>query len=143
MTWEECANVKFEKAKSEKDANIRITFKGDIMSTAIGTDADSYKPDSMSLNGLDDKYPPSLVGRGDILHEFGHALGLEHEHQSPSAADVVTLDEKMVRDHYAKQGTPQQPIEGQRSWEEINIIDRIQEDETRNYTNMDTASIMM
>lgn len=31
--------------------------------------------------------------KGVILHEFGHALGLLHEHQSPSRAVALTFNE--------------------------------------------------
>ena len=31
--------------------------------------------------------------RGVILHEFGHAIGLLHEHQSPLRSDKITLKE--------------------------------------------------
>ena len=32
--------------------------------------------------------------RGVILHEFGHTLGLLHEHQSPLRGDKITLKEE-------------------------------------------------
>jgi hypothetical protein len=32
--------------------------------------------------------------KGTILHEFGHALGLEHEMNSPMRAGTVTLNER-------------------------------------------------
>jgi len=32
--------------------------------------------------------------RGVILHEFGHTLGLLHEHQSPLSGDKIILKEE-------------------------------------------------
>jgi Astacin (Peptidase family M12A) len=34
------------------------------------------------------------ANRGVILHEFGHTLGLLHEHQSPVRGKKITLKEK-------------------------------------------------
>lgn len=42
----------------------------------IGTDASRIPLESFSMN-------LGFVDRPTVLHEFGHALGLIHEHQSP------------------------------------------------------------
>lgn len=88
--WEQYANIRF-KFVAAGDAEIRISFAADPGSwSAVGTDAliRSYFP----------KYQPTMnYGwlRADtddeecervVLHEFGHALGLIHEHQSPRAS---------------------------------------------------------
>lgn len=41
--------------------------------------------------GGDDSYVTAKE-RGVILHEFGHALGMLHEHESPARGGVLTLD---------------------------------------------------
>ncbi len=48
---------------------------------------DSKKP-SLQLN-LSDKRLPQDFQRHLVIHEFGHALGLEHEHQRSDFWDVV------------------------------------------------------
>ena len=50
----------------------------------------------LSLNG----HPPS-VQRSLVIHEFGHALGLEHEHQRSDFWDVLEKHfdkDKMMKD---------------------------------------------
>jgi hypothetical protein len=71
-------------------ADIRISFKGKELCSAVGTDSllstcqgRSKGEPSMYLGSLD-KYSEDAI-RGYVLHEFGHALGLQHEHQNPKA----------------------------------------------------------
>src|SRR5919204_1782748 len=87
--WEQYANVDFQFV-DDGDAEIRISFSADPGSwSAIGTDAlvEAYFPKhqpTMNFGWLradtaDEEYERVVV------HEFGHALGAIHEHQSPSA----------------------------------------------------------
>ena len=85
--WEQYANIKF-KFVTTGDAEIRISFKADPGSwSAVGRDAlnRSYFPlhqPTMNYGWLDDASPLAEIKRV-VLHEFGHALGCVHEHQSP------------------------------------------------------------
>jgi hypothetical protein len=98
--WEMHANVKFKfVASASADAEIRISFKSNAGSwSALGTDAlvESYFPKqkpTMNYGWLtadtDDRECERVV-----LHEFGHVLGLIHEHQSPKAK--LNWNEKVV-----------------------------------------------
>lgn len=64
-----------------------------ISSSLVGTAAESADADehTMSLN-LSSKRHPSRYRR-TILHEFGHALGLKHEHQHPHAPKLINESE--------------------------------------------------
>ena len=71
-------------------SDIRVAFKLGGNWSFVGTESLTYNRTSASLN-IGDAAMGSLADldraalEGVMLHEFGHALGLQHEHQSPEA----------------------------------------------------------
>jgi hypothetical protein len=87
MQWVEYANLKFAFV-DDADAPIRISFQADPGSWAYqGTNALSASPDAPTVNfgWLRDSTPKDEIERV-VLHEFGHVLGLQHEHGNPASS---------------------------------------------------------
>lgn len=83
------ANLKFVFKKKAADCMIRISFKYDGSWSVIGTQCLSPQvvpagEATMNYGWLTNASTDDEV-REVVLHEFGHALGLLHEHQSPKA----------------------------------------------------------
>lgn len=97
--WSEYANLTFEFG-DDADAEVRISFQGKGSWSYIGTDALAIPKNQPTMNfgwltpqTSDDEY--SRV----VIHEFGHALGCIHEHQSPEAE--IPWDKEKVYAYYA------------------------------------------
>ena len=94
--WSKYANISFS-FQQTGTPQIRITFDPKAGSWSfVGNENSDIAPSkaTMNLGWLDgssntisdDEY-------GVILHEFGHVIGLLHEHQSPLRGDKITLKE--------------------------------------------------
>jgi len=108
-TWELHANIKFDfneadsadsyrewtKNDVEKASDIRISFESTAENygywSAIGNDIDYvadgeafYPANIPTMNFEDLRAHPHDKQRAFVLHEFGHAIGFLHEHQSPA-----------------------------------------------------------
>ncbi|KFA60174.1 hypothetical protein S40285_09749, partial [Stachybotrys chlorohalonatus IBT 40285] len=85
--WTQCANIKFKFVDSgDKDIFISFDPSGGSYSY-LGTDCIAViarGESSMNLGWIDDNRDDDEL-RQVILHEFGHALGAVHEHESPMA----------------------------------------------------------
>jgi hypothetical protein len=94
--WEKYANVKFTFVATGK-ATIRITFDTTSGSWSyVGNEVALIKPNEATMNlGWIGSSSTTITAdeKGVILHEFGHTLGLMHEHQSPVRGGTITLKE--------------------------------------------------
>jgi hypothetical protein len=80
---------KFLEKGAADASDIRISF-ATISNSWIGRDAEKFpKETTMRLNMhpcIDNPEDRRLKRQADILHEFGHALGMMHEHQHPDCS---------------------------------------------------------
>lgn len=92
---------------------------------------------TMNLGWIQDSAHVSANDRGTILHEWGHALGMMHEHQSPARGGTLTLIPEEVYKYYrASQGWDDPLIKSQ-------VLDTYGLEKTSNFSKLDSRSIMM
>jgi len=82
--WEAYANINFVRVTSGA-SDIRVKFGTEGNNSYVGKDNVPISPNlqTMNLNFTSNTKEDYL--RGTTLHEFGHALGLNHEQQQPLA----------------------------------------------------------
>lgn len=132
--WSKYANIKFEFI--DKNGELRVAFdQNDGSWSYLGTDALLVPRANPTINfGWLTETSPEQEVRRVVLHEVGHALGLEHELQQPGAG--VQWDVNRVVAYFV--GPPNY-------WtrEDVyhNIINRISPEGVE-YTSFDPESIM-
>nr|WP_294692547.1 hypothetical protein [uncultured Friedmanniella sp.] len=131
--WEAEANLTLEFVASGP-AEIRISFAEKGFSwSAVGTDAGTAATGEPTMNyGWLEPGTGTREYQRVVRHEFGHALGMIHEHQNPTAA--IPWDRSKVYAHYARQGWSRADVD-------FNLFQIFGEDST-NHTSFDPLSIM-
>ncbi|MDY8135117.1 carbohydrate-binding protein [Aquimarina sp. 2201CG5-10] len=138
VEWESYANLKFEFVSSNSSANIKIGFKEGQFAddggswSYLGTDSNNHAH-SMHFGWFNNNTSDAEFRR-TTLHEFGHALGLIHEHQNPVAG--INWNKEVVYAYYA--GAPNF---WSRAQVDNNLFRRYDQNIT-NYSVYDSRSIM-
>ncbi len=126
--WQEFANLHFD-FNDATDAEIRITFDpNDGAWSFVGTDCLSIPSNQATMNlGFQDG--------GTSAHEFGHAIGLGHEHQNPEGG-IQWNESVVIRDLAGSPNfwSPEQTRH--------NVIQKYSQDQV-NGTAFDPDSIML
>jgi Astacin (Peptidase family M12A) len=107
--WSDFANVSFA-FDDDPAAAIRVSFEQEGSWSYIGQVANHIPENEPTMNfgwltpdSADDEY--SRV----VLHEFGHALGCIHEHQSPDVQ--IPWDKEAVYAYYARMGWSREQVD--------------------------------
>lgn len=126
--WEAVANLRFV-FDDAPGADIRIAFDdGDGAWSYIGTDCKSIPANEPTMN-------LGFLDGGTAAHEWGHAIGLAHEHQNPAGG--IQWNEAVVLREMAKS-----PNFWDAQTTRHNILSRYQADQI-NGTTFDPESIML
>lgn len=97
--WPQYANIKFQFVGDNESAEVRIAFKSGGSWSYLGTGCKhiaSHKS-TMNFGWFHDNTSESSFRR-TTLHEFGHMLGLIHEHLHPEAG--IPWDKEAVYAYY-------------------------------------------
>jgi len=126
--WTECANLHFEFG-DDPAAEVRVTFDPDDGAWSyVGTDVHGIPLDQPTMN-------LGFLDGGTAAHEFGHTIGLAHEHQNPAGG--IEWNEQAVIT--ALSGPPN-------NWNEAqirhNVLDKYRVDQVKG-TEFDPDSIML
>jgi Matrixin len=136
--WSKHANIKFDFG-NHADAQIRVAFvQGAGSWSAVGTDAlveEWFPPNEPTMNfGWLTPQSSDEEIRSVVLHEFGHAIGLIHEHQQPNAS--IQWNKELI---YRQLGGP--PNNWSRDVVDHNVFNRLAKSEL-NASAYDKESIM-
>jgi hypothetical protein len=128
LWWSEVANLKFDFDDSP-DAEIRVAFdENDGAWSYVGTDCRHVAAGRPTMN-------LGFMDGGTAAHEFGHAIGLAHEHQNPAGG--IEWNEAVVLRELA--GPPN-------NWNEAtirhNVLAKYRADQIKG-TAFDADSIML
>jgi hypothetical protein len=134
--WHQFCNISFKITPYLFSAMVKVSFQPKGYGSAVGMECiqPEYKTDpSMYLEGMD-TLRDQVVFRRVVLHEFGHALGLEHELSNPNAA--IKWDSAQVYDFYKTHN----------HWDTATVNEQIfkrLDPSAKEYSDFDSNSIMI
>lgn len=137
QTWSTHCAMRFEAWRDWYEADIRVDISPDGQSWSyLGNQAllIPYEEPTMHYGWLNEGMDRTEMARV-VLHEFGHALGLVHEHQNPVGG--IRWNKEEVYKFYSNP-----PHYWSRFMVDTNIFQTYSKDST-NFTEFDPHSIML
>ncbi|MFO0577285.1 MAG: hypothetical protein U1A78_25040 [Polyangia bacterium] len=132
--WCQLANIVFAFGAAADKADVRVSFQGRASWSHLGTDCRSAPKGAPTMNlALEPDSPDDRLLRV-VRHEFGHVLGLVHEHQQPDASGIH-WEETRVVDYFRGLGLTDPQIRA-------NVLTRYSQGLTA-HTRFDPKSIMV
>jgi hypothetical protein len=133
--WSKYTSLKFDFG-NHADAEIRVAFVKDGSWSYIGTDCLTIAADQATMNygWFDEPVPEDEYSRV-IVHEFGHAIGMPHEHQHPDV-DIPWNREAVYR-YYMNP-----PNNWSQAQVDNNLFGKYDKSQT-SYSEFDRESIML
>jgi hypothetical protein len=134
--WTTYANIRFAFVDDSQPAEIKIDFGSDGFSwSVVGRDAlmVPFNFSTMHFGWFTDSTPDTEFSRV-VLHEFGHALGLIHEHQSPVSG--IQWDKEKVYAFFNSMNPP---------WDRATVDEQVFNKysvSSTNFSQFDPTSIM-
>ena len=142
-TWSDWADIEFD-VTNRSDAHIRVGFETDSRKpdsghwSYVGTDWQTLgvRGKTMNLAITEASLRSNPYHRAVVLHEFGHALGCIHEHQSPGSGGIRFDSAKTIAYFKRVYGWSKQMVQE-------NVLRRYGADDLLRFTDFDRDSIML
>ncbi|MFN8286072.1 MAG: M12 family metallopeptidase [Chitinophagales bacterium] len=134
QTWQKLGiGLSFVEVKNIDEAMVRIAFKDDGSWSYVGRDILGIKKPKSTMN-FGWSLTEDAYGMTTALHEIGHTIGFEHEHQSPFSG--IEWDVPVVYSYFAAP-----PNKWSKAETDSNVLDKLPAN-TLNGSTWDPKSIM-
>lgn len=132
--WSNYCSITFQATDKIEEAHLRISFNELGSWSFVGTDARGVPKNEATMNfGWLNNLTEEKEYKRVVLHEFGHALGLIHEHQSPAIS--INWNKTFVYWHFKFYHN------WDKSQVDKNIFEEFESTKTK-YSTVDKESIM-